>query len=74
MTALFAGNGVMYAIIDAPNAALTYSGNGSIYGALVGNTITDSGNGAIHFDTALSVASTQSNGNYQTIAFRQLPY
>jgi hypothetical protein len=73
-TVSIAGNGVMYAIVDAPNAALTYSGNGSIYGALVGNTIVDSGNGAIHFDTALNVASTQANGNYQTLAFRQLPY
>ena len=68
------GNGISYMVIDAPNSALTYSGNGAVFGAMIGNTITDSGNGAIHYDRNVTVASIQANGNYITVAFRELPY
>lgn len=68
------GNGNTYLVLDAPNAALTYSGNGAVYGAMIGNTITDSGNGAIHYDRNVQVATIQANGNYITLAFRELPY
>ena len=69
-----AGNGNLYAVVDAPNSVLTYSGNGNIYGAMIGNTIIDSGNGAIHYDRNVNAATIQANGNYITIALRELPY
>ncbi len=68
------GNGNYYAVLDAPNAALTYSGNGNFYGAMIGNTITDSGNGAVHYDTNVHDAVIQANGNYITLALRELAY
>jgi Tfp pilus assembly protein PilX len=71
---MVSGNGVFYTVIDAPNAALTYSGNGEIYGAMIGSTITDSGNGAVHYDRNFQQATIQANGNYITLAFRELPY
>ena len=47
------GNANLYAGIYAPNSAVTNSGNGTLYGAVVSNTYTQTGNGAIHFDQAL---------------------
>ncbi|HEY1557644.1 MAG TPA: hypothetical protein VGF94_22585 [Kofleriaceae bacterium] len=40
----------------APNAAVSISGNGDIYGAVVAATITDSGNGEIHYDKQLATS------------------
>jgi hypothetical protein len=68
------GQGDLYAIVDAPLSALTYSGNGGFYGALIGNTIIDSGNGAVHYDRNAKAATITANGNYITLAFRELPY
>jgi Tfp pilus assembly protein PilX len=41
------------AVIYAPNAGITMSGGSAWYGAIIGNTFTDSGGAAIHYDTAL---------------------
>jgi Tfp pilus assembly protein PilX len=68
------GNGDFYAVVNAPNSSLTYSGNGNFYGAMIGNTITDSGNGAVHYDRNVTAATIQANGNYFTLAFREVPY
>ncbi len=43
----------------APDTAITISGNGDIYGAIVGKTITDSGNGAVHYDLELQHATAE---------------
>lgn len=47
------GNGDLWADIYAPNSAVSFSGNGEFYGAMVGRTLTVSGNGAIHYDESL---------------------
>ena len=50
------------------------SGNGAIYGAITANTITDSGNGALHYcDTALAAAPA-STGFYTMISYREVSY
>lgn len=67
-------NQSVYFILDAPNAPLTYSGNGAVYGAMIGSTIVDSGNGAVHYDRNSNAITTQANGNFFTLAFRSLPY
>jgi hypothetical protein len=67
------GNGASYAVVDAPNAGLTVSGNGDFYGRIVGKTINYSGNGKFHFDTASALAP-QSNGGYILISFREITY
>ncbi len=55
------GNGSLYAGIYAPNSTVSNSGNGALYGAVVARRYTQSGNGAIHFDEALSTVSGGSN-------------
>jgi Tfp pilus assembly protein PilX len=48
------GNGTAAGVLYAPNASLGFSGNGDWYGAVVANTISSNGNGAIHYDRRLA--------------------
>lgn len=64
----------VYFILDSPNAPLTYSGNGDVFGAMIGATIVDSGNGTVHYDRNANTVTAQVNGNFFTLAFRSLPY
>ncbi len=51
------GNGVLSAVVYAPNASVSANGGGSsghIQGAIVGNTITVNGGSAFHYDMALA--------------------
>jgi hypothetical protein len=49
------GNGDSTAVLYAPNAAITFSGNANWYGSVIGNTIQSNGNArvSIHYDRAL---------------------
>jgi Tfp pilus assembly protein PilX len=67
------GNGASYAVVDAPNAQLTVSGNGDFFGRVVGNTISYSGNGKFHFDTNTALGP-QNSGIYQLISLREISY
>ena len=51
------GNGNVYAAIYAPNAVVSNTGNGELFGAVVASTYTQSGNGQIHYDEALKNVS-----------------
>jgi hypothetical protein len=62
-----------YFVLNAPNAGVKIAGNGNIFGAVVGKTITDVGNGGFHYDTA-SKLSPSSGGALQLISFRHIPY
>jgi Tfp pilus assembly protein PilX len=72
-TVSLSGNGASYAVVDAPNAGLTVSGNGDFYGRVIGKTINYSGNGKFHFDKN-SALGPQSNGGYALITFREISY
>jgi hypothetical protein len=48
-----AGNGNLYSVVYAPNAGVKISGNGSYFGAILGDEVDNSGNGGVHFDKAL---------------------
>ncbi len=49
------GNGNSSAVVYAPGASVTLSGNGTIYGAVIGAQLTANGNPVrIHYDRALS--------------------
>ncbi|MBX9685982.1 MAG: hypothetical protein K2X27_04720 [Candidatus Obscuribacterales bacterium] len=51
------GNGDFRGVLYAPNAAVTISGTGAIYGAVVGNTVTMNGSvSGMHYDQALANA------------------
>lgn len=47
------GNGQACFALYAPEADIRITGNGQIFGSLVGNSLTMTGNGALHFDRAL---------------------
>ncbi|MDD3178733.1 MAG: hypothetical protein PHQ04_00115 [Opitutaceae bacterium] len=48
------GNGVLSAVAYAPNATIRVNGNGDVFGAFVGNTVTLTGNAAFHYDESLA--------------------
>ncbi len=56
------------AVVDAPNAAVTFSGGGHFYGSVVGQTVTDTGGAQIHYDTSLQ-SKFQTAGNHMLTAF-----
>lgn len=53
-SAQVSGNGVAAYALYAPSAAIQVTGNGNIYGSLVGASITNSGNANIHYDECLA--------------------
>jgi hypothetical protein len=76
------GGSGAYLVVNAPKAAILAVGGSDLYGALIGNTLNDSGGSKLHFDSSLttapsvtwSVSTAASTSNYQTIGFRTLPY
>jgi hypothetical protein len=72
-TMSIAGQGSEYAIVDAPNAAITVAGQGDYFGRIVGKTIDYGGNGKFHFDRN-SALGPQSNGGYHLISMREISY
>jgi hypothetical protein len=51
------GNGVLSAVVYAPNANISMHGggnSGNVYGSMIGKTITVTGNSAFHYDEALA--------------------
>ncbi len=59
------GNGAFIGVVNAPGFDLTISGNGGFDGAVIGNTLTMSGNAGLHYDEALNANSTTTAiGNY----------
>ncbi len=49
-----AGNGVLKSVVYAPNGDVKINGNGDVQGALVGRTVTFTGNAAFHYDQSLA--------------------
>lgn len=48
-----AGNGSFRGVIYAPNSDFTQTGNGTLYGAVIANSISFGGNAVFHYDVAL---------------------
>jgi Tfp pilus assembly protein PilX len=77
----YAGTGVVslsgqansYINVNAPRAAVQVTGQGDIFGRVVGQTLTWTGNGKFHFDKN-SGLGPQSNGIYRVISFRDVAY
>jgi hypothetical protein len=72
-TIKLAGQGNTYFVVNAPNSAVSVTGNGQYFGALIGNTINYAGNGAFHFDRNVAFRP-QSNQNYTMLSFREVSY
>lgn len=62
-----------YFILNAPNAGVKIAGNGAIFGAVLGKTIADVGNGSFHYDTSAKLAPA-SSGQLNLLSFRHIPY
>lgn len=68
-----AGNGTVTAILNAPNAPITQTGNGAWYGAILGSTVSIGGNAFFHYDRNIALAPL-SNSYYTMISYRELSY
>lgn len=55
---IFSGTAEFRGVVYVPNSLIQVSGNGDIYGALVGRDLHMSGNGAVHYDEALRSLNT----------------
>jgi hypothetical protein len=55
------GGSSSYATVYAPNAIVNMSGNADFYGSIIASTLTNGGNGALHYDTSLPDIKS---GNY----------
>jgi hypothetical protein len=72
----------MYAVVNAPKAAVVLHGGADYYGTIMANTIDDSGGTNLHFDAAdttisgatAATATANASGSYNTLAFRSVPY
>jgi len=51
---MLSGGSQAYMAVYAPDSLITFSGGKDFYGAVVGNTITDSGGTKVHYDVHLS--------------------
>jgi hypothetical protein len=81
-TFTFTGGTSMYAVVNAPKAAVVLHGGADYYGTIMANTIDDSGGTNLHFDAAdttisgatAATATANASGSYNTLAFRSVPY
>jgi hypothetical protein len=56
-TVKLAGNGAVYTDLYAPTSDVALSGNGDVFGRVLGKTVISMGNGNIHFDESLAEIS-----------------
>jgi hypothetical protein len=68
-----AGNGNVTAILNAPNASVTQTGNGNWYGSMVAATMSIGGNAFFHYDRN-SATSPPSTGYLTMIGYREVSY
>ena len=68
-----AGNGNVTAILNAPLAPITQTGNGNWYGSIIGSTILIGGNAFFHYDRN-SNAGPLNTGYYTMVSYREVSY
>jgi hypothetical protein len=68
------GGGEAYAVVNAPNSAITFKGGSDFYGQAIGNTIDVQGNTTFWWDTALADPPTPNTDAFHEIAMRELSY
>lgn len=64
------GNGYLSGVVYAPNADVTVNGNGDVLGAVVGHTVTMTGNASFHYDESL--ANFGGSGLWKISKWREL--
>ncbi len=69
------GDSNLYAAIYAPQSTVTVSGDGDVFGAIVGNVVSHSGDGTVHYDKALAADTNESNSPNQNLrAWSEVSY
>ena len=69
------GGNMSFAVINAPNANISFSGGSNFYGQAIGNTITNTGGTSFYYDSSLSTpVPTINNSPYRVISMRELAY
>lgn len=69
------GGNMSFAVINAPNANISFSGGSNFYGQAIGNTITNTGGTSFYYDSSLSTpVPTVNNSPYRVISMRELAY
>ena len=68
------GGTAAYAVINAPNAALSFHGGSNFYGSAVAGTIDDQGGTNLYWDSSLQSPPPINNNNYFEISLRELSY
>ncbi len=63
-----------YAVINAPNASLQFTGSSDFYGSATASTITDTGGASLHFDASLLANTNSSATNYAELGLREVAY
>jgi Tfp pilus assembly protein PilX len=71
---MIAGGTNAYAVINAPNAPIKFTGGSDFYGSATGSTIDDTGGTSLHFDTTLLSNTTPTATNYTEIGLREVAY
>src|SRR5207244_12517924 len=67
------GGNNAFAVINAPNSALTFKGNSNFYGQAIGKTVDVQGNGHFYWDKALVTPPPDINPLYE-ISLREWSY
>jgi len=67
------GGAGAYAVVDAPNSNISFSGGSTFYGQAIGNTISDTGGTSIYYDSSLN-SPTVNNNSFYEISMRELSY
>ncbi len=70
-SAVFSGNAHLYGTLYAPSAAINLAGNGDLYGSVIGNSVSMTGNGNIHYDEALKNVTTILPGTYSVATWQE---
>jgi Tfp pilus assembly protein PilX len=73
-TVKVAGGSAAYEVINAPNAALQFTGGSNFFGSAIGATVQDTGGTALHFDTTLLNNVTTPAANLVEISLREVSY
>ncbi len=70
-----AGGALAFAVVNAPNANISFSGGSNFYGQAIGRTITNTGGTNFYYDSSLSSPiPTVNNSPYREISMRELAY
>lgn len=68
------GGTAAFAMINAPNSAITFRGGSNFYGQAIGHTIDDQGGTNFYWDTSAKATVTTTQPYYSEVALRELSY